>query len=96
MRGGGELSSSDALAIFQQFWPTKGYAGIKQHLPDWSQSRASNFAWRNGIRMKPESKRENYQRTGEAASAAMREKAQASWDGKPQSTTVNRALAMRW
>jgi len=90
------LSNRDALEIFRQFWPEHGFAGIKQHLPDWSQSRASNFAWRNGIRMKPESKRENYQRTGEAASAAMREKAQASWDGKPQATTVNRALAMRW
>lgn len=90
------MTKDDYLHIFRQFWPEHGYAGIKQRLPDWSQSRASNFAWRNGIRMKPESKRENYKRTGEAASAAMREKAQASWDGKPQATTVNRALAMRW
>lgn len=90
------MTKDDYLHIFRQFWPTEGYAGIKRHLPDWSQSRASNFAWRNGIRMKPESKRENYQRTGQALRAAMREKAQASWDGKPESTTANRALAMRW
>jgi len=90
------MTKDDYLHIFRTFWPTKGYAGIKQLLPDWSQSRASNFAWRNGIRMKPESKRENYQRTGEAASAAMREKAQASWDGKPQATPENRFLTARW
>lgn len=52
------MSSSDALEIFRQFWPTKGFAGVEPHLPGWTRNRARSFACRHGIKMIPE-KRDN-------------------------------------
>ena len=58
------MANRDALAIFRQFWPTEGYAGIHPHLPEWSRSRASNFAHRNGIRMNDEHRKAVYIESG--------------------------------
>lgn len=59
------MTKDDALHIFRTFWPEKGYEGIRPHLPDWSKSRASNFASRHGIRMTDEARRELQQKIGE-------------------------------
>ena len=44
------------IEIFQTYWPTQGYAGVKPHLPDWSSKKASGFAFRHGIKMEPAAK----------------------------------------
>ncbi len=47
----GNMTKDDYLHIFRTFWTEEGYAGIQPHLPTWSKSRASNFAFRHGIKM---------------------------------------------
>lgn len=45
------MKKEEILHIFRTFWPEQGYAGIAPHLPGWTASRATNFAYRNGIKM---------------------------------------------
>ena len=88
------MTRDDYLHIFRTFWPTEGYAGIVKHLPDWSKSRASNFAFRHGIKMMPEAKTRILQAMAENASNTR--KNHHARPVYPEGTTINNLLMRTW
>lgn len=84
------MTKDDALYIFRQFWPDNGYEGIRPYFPGWSRQRAGTFALRNGISMTPEA------RTRIAREAGKRGGDWAKKEIKPENTSANRLLNMRW
>lgn len=91
----GNMTKDDYLHIFRRFWTEEGYAGIQPHLPTWSKSRASNFAFRHGIKMTAEAKTRRLQAMAEDARNTR--KANHINAGRyPESTTENRLLMGKW
>lgn len=88
------MTKDDTLHIFHTFWPSEGYAGIARHLPDWSKSRASNFAWRNGIKMNDEAKRDLAKSL--AVTNLNRHHGRAKPKPVPVKTSENRLLMGKW
>lgn len=88
------MSRDDALHIFNTFWRTEGYAGIVKHLPTWSKSRASNFAYRHGIKMEPDAKARILQAMAENSSNTR--KNHHAKPVVPERTMENRVLMGRW
>lgn len=88
------MTSDDYLHIFRTFWPSEGYAGIVKHLPDWSHSRASNFAYRNGIKMSSEAKTRLLE--GMSENARNTRKREHCSPIKPERTLTNSLLMGKW
>ena len=88
------MTRDDILHIFRTFWPSEGYAGIVKHLPNWSKSRASNFAFRHGIKMEPDAKTRILQAMAENASNTR--KNHHAKPVKPERTTENKLLMGKW
>ena len=88
------MTRDDILHIFRTFWTTEGYAGIVKHLPNWSKSRASNFAFRHGIKMEPDAKTRILQAMAENASNTR--KNHHAKPVKPERTTENKLLMGKW
>lgn len=86
------MTKDETLYIFRTFWPEKGYDGIKPHLPEWSKSRASNFASRHGIRMDDEAKRRMLQDMAEASRQKPRKREAIT----PALSAENRFLMGKW
>jgi hypothetical protein len=88
------MTKDDYLHIFRTFWPSEGYAGIVKHLPEWSHSRASNFAYRNGIKMTDTGKTRIRQALCENARNTKKEKHFVPV--RLADTPENRFLTARW